>query len=137
MSEVSTSRRNVMRAIAILPSIIATPAVASAATGLVCTPVVSDADWRRIVSEYRAAVQTHNVHPCGTTLPGHPMHEQWEAEGSDLLDALCQALDRVMEYPVTDNAMLLERMEIAVKEFGGEDFMDSLLKDARRLTREA
>lgn len=133
MHEVSTSRRGVMRALAVIPSIIATPVAASAATGLICSPVTSDTEWQRIISEYHAAVQAHLVHPCGTTLPGHPMHEAWEAEGSDLLDAMCRALDRVMEFPVTDNTMLLEKMEIAVREFGGDNFMDCLLKDARRL----
>ena len=37
MSEVSTSRRAVMRALAIIPSIIATPSVASS-FGIICTP---------------------------------------------------------------------------------------------------
>jgi hypothetical protein len=33
-------------------------------------------------------------------------------ERDDLLDASSRALDRVLEYPVMDNAMLAEKMEL-------------------------
>ena len=66
MSEVSTSRRDVMRALAIIPSIIATPIAASAATGLVCTPASDNGRWAAVLADFEQAQKAHscafNVH---------------------------------------------------------------------------
>ena len=53
MHEVSTSRRAVMRALIIAPSIIATPVVASAAPGLVCIPATQRPEWLALLAEER------------------------------------------------------------------------------------
>lgn len=52
MSEVSTSRRAVMRALAILPAAIVTPPAAHAAVELVCSPA-GDAGWSTLLAEER------------------------------------------------------------------------------------
>ncbi len=53
MHELHSSRREVMRALIIAPSIIATP-VASAATGLVCTPTATqDPAWLALLEDER------------------------------------------------------------------------------------
>jgi len=60
MHEVSTSRREVMRAIAIIPSIIATPFAASAATGLVCAPTNDNARWASLLADFEQAQKAHS-----------------------------------------------------------------------------
>ncbi|NML88795.1 hypothetical protein HHL26_06900 [Sphingobium sp. TB-6] len=53
MNELHSSRREVMRALIIAPSLIATP-VASAATGLVCTPTTTqDPAWLALLEDER------------------------------------------------------------------------------------
>ena len=62
MHEVSTSRREVMRALIVAPSIIATPAVASAATGLVCTPTATqDPAWLVLLDNERHAATVYDI----------------------------------------------------------------------------
>ncbi|WP_352000012.1 hypothetical protein VVT58_01945 [Sphingobium sp. SJ10-10] len=56
MNELHSSRREVMRALVIVTSIIATPVAASAATGLVCTPTASqDPAWLALLEDERRA----------------------------------------------------------------------------------
>jgi len=118
-----TDRRTFLTAALITPVAIAAPAIAQG----------QQSGWRQIVAEYQASRRAYEAHPCGTTLDDHPMHEKWEAEGEMLLEMSDRALDRVMEFPVADNAMLLEKMQIAVKEFGGDNFMNIIMDDTARL----
>ena len=61
MNELHSSRRQVMRALIIAPSLIATP-VASAATGLVCLPTASqDPAWLALLKEEREAHSAYNI----------------------------------------------------------------------------
>lgn len=61
MPEVSTSRRAVMRALIIAPSIIATPFAASAAPGLVCIPATQHPEWLDLLSAERQASEDFTV----------------------------------------------------------------------------
>ena len=62
MSEVSTSRRGVMRALTVLPSIFATTAIANAATGLACIPTASqDPSWLALIDQERQTSLAYNV----------------------------------------------------------------------------
>ncbi|MFB0875343.1 MULTISPECIES: hypothetical protein [unclassified Sphingobium] len=54
MHELHGSRRDAMRALAILPIIIAAPTAASAATGLVCAPSADAAAWDAALAHYQA-----------------------------------------------------------------------------------
>ena len=62
MSEVSTSRRAVMRALAILPAVIVAPQTAQAAAQLVCAPQspVNDERWRALLAEMARADAAHS-----------------------------------------------------------------------------
>ncbi|EZP72356.1 hypothetical protein BV96_01789 [Sphingomonas paucimobilis] len=60
MHEVSTSRRAVMRALAILPAAIVTPAAAHAAVELVCAPPDNGARWASLLTNFEQAVETHS-----------------------------------------------------------------------------
>jgi len=59
MSEVPTSRRAVMRALAILPAAIVTPPTAHAAVELVCSPV-SDGRWAKLLADERRAATAYD-----------------------------------------------------------------------------
>jgi len=60
MSEVSTSRRAVMRALAILPAAIITPPAAHAAVELVCSPNNNSDRWVSLLADFDQAVKAHS-----------------------------------------------------------------------------
>ncbi|RYM11012.1 hypothetical protein [Sphingobium cupriresistens] len=81
MHEVATSRRGAMRALAIIPAIIAAPA-ASAATGLVCIPATQHADWLALLAEERRLSAAFDL----------MVDEQEEAD--DRFYAACEAAEK-------------------------------------------
>lgn len=129
MHEVATSRRDAMRALAMIPAIITAP-IAMAAPN-------PRAQWGGLVTQYRRDTAALNNHPYGSTCPSHPDYEALDAEHDQYLCRAARSLDAVMEYPVIDNRMLAEKMEIMVAEFGGDNFVSSIRDDARRLAKGA
>lgn len=117
-----TDRRSFLTAALIAPVAIVAPAMAAPRS-----------TWDRLLADYRSTTAAMNAHPYGNTLPCDPRYKAISADHERYLQKACRALDAVMEHPVTDNAMLAEKMEIAVNEFGGDNFMDRILKDAKRL----
>lgn len=62
MNELHSSRRAVMRALIVAPSIIATPAVAHAATGLICAPTATqDPAWLVLLEDERHAATAYDI----------------------------------------------------------------------------
>lgn len=118
-------RRSFLSALAIAPVVIAAPSLVQAAS-----PRVT---WDRLVADYLRANAAASAHPYGRTRPDDPLYDAMSNEHGELLGEACRRLDAVMEFPVSDNAMLAEKLEIAVKEFGDDDWLDSILGDARRL----
>ncbi|MBV2149549.1 hypothetical protein KRZ98_14850 [Sphingobium sp. AS12] len=131
MNTLTPSRRNVMRALAAIAT--GLPTLAYATPTLVCIPRPDTTAWDSLVADYRAATSVMNAHPYGSTCPSHPDYETLDADHDQYLCRAARSLDAVMEYPVTDNRMLAEKMEIMVAEFGGDNFVSSILADARRL----
>lgn len=135
MSGGDTTRRNVMRALAAITT--GLPTLAYASPALVCIARPDATAWDRLVEDYRAATAAANAHPYGSTSPSDPRYDAISVDHAQYLHKACRALDAVMEHPVTDNAMLAEKLEIAVKEFGGDNFFNCILADAQRLAEES
>lgn len=74
MREVATSRRDAMRALAIVPTLIAAPAIANVATGLVCTPTGISAGMTTALAAYRHAEKVSASYD--DTVYGPP-HKAW------------------------------------------------------------
>lgn len=62
MNTLTSSRRDVMRALAILPAMIAMPAAASAPTGLICTPLATTPQWQSAVKAMEAASDAYDAY---------------------------------------------------------------------------
>lgn len=77
MHELHSSRRTVMRALIIAPSLIATPIAASAATGLVCNPTGISEGMAAAIKAYREA--SARCDKFSTDVYG-PAWEAWRAE---------------------------------------------------------
>lgn len=71
MHEVTTSRRDAMRSLAILPAMIAMPAAASAAPMLVCAPAAPSAELVALIDAYRKASAASDRHHSEVYEPAH------------------------------------------------------------------
>lgn len=135
MRTLPSSRRDVMRAIAVL-SVASVPTLAFATPPLICSPAHGKGDrhaWEAAAADYQAALSAETAHPFGHTLRSHPEFERINAEHDVIMATRCRSLDTVMECPVPDHAALVEKLEIMVKEFDPEGFTDCIIADVRSL----
>lgn len=125
MSEVSTSRRAVMRALAILPAAIVTPPAAHAAVELICSPA-ANAGWGDLLARERRAAAAYDALADLEEAAYDRFYDarsaavaQWQAEWDDkagkpwkFIDArpVHEAKDTRVDAGVQDHNAFCERM---------------------------
>lgn len=138
MSEVSTSRRAVMRALAIVPTIIAVPAAASAATGLVCAPAH---ELAATIAEFHRLRLNYESHPVHDTYLDDPAYEAASADSDRAIDEMESVLDRALHIPSRSGADIAAKLELILKDYQDctipEDLLRIVADDARRLAGRA
>ena len=120
MSEVSTSRRAVMRALAILPAAIVAPPAAHAAVELVCSPA-GDAAWSTLITDEQRARETFEAGMEAQDLVYGRYHDALKAAEDDWHDRF--SARRFPAVPIVASETEVERearVEAAVQDWNAE-----------------
>lgn len=100
MNTLTSSRRDAMRSLAILPAMIAMPAAASAPTGLICTPLATTPQWQSAVKAMEAASDAYDAYFKAIYEP------MWSARRQKLTDEeaeLQRRIDAIPHYTTTSS----------------------------------
>lgn len=136
MHEVATSRRDAMRALAIISAIIAVPAVSPAAE-MACTPVAASA-WDHAMAQFKAAQRAEDAY-MGSKRDAWTSDDERELER--LIDARCDAEDRLIATPTPIMSAVIWKIEYARKRWVDftdwpDDWWASVMTDLRRFAGE-
>lgn len=124
MSELHSSRRDAMCALAILPTILAAPAAASAATGLTCLPTRA---FPAALAKYRKARADFDR-----------IAEEGDDKGADVAGNISdRAFEAMLRAPSRHAADIAIKIETLIFEYTDcimdEDRLALISQDARRL----
>lgn len=120
MSEVSTSRRAVMRALAILPAAIVAPPAAHAAVELVCSPA-GDSVWAALLAEERRASEAFDAAMEAQEFVYGRYHEAFQAAEDDWRDRFdARRFPTVPNVAGETDAQREKRVQAAVIDWNAE-----------------
>lgn len=135
MHEVASSRRDAMCSLAILPALIAMPAVATAAPMLVCAPADSLAE---AIFEFHRLTGVYDSHPVHDLLMSSPDWDLADEDSGQALNAIRRQLDICLRIPSRNGRDVATKIDLLRQHYQDFEIPDELLKlistDARRLT---
>jgi hypothetical protein len=134
MSEVPTSRRDVMRSLVILPSIIATPA--AAAPALICTPAEAT-DLPAMIAEYWRTMDEYDRHPVHALHLTDPNYERVNAASNAIHKRAVDLQMHILNTPSRSGADVGLKLDMILKDYEDcvlpDDLIAIVAKDAHRL----
>lgn len=129
MYEVATSRRDAMRALAILPTIIAAPTLAAPGS-----------DIPAMINEYWRLWEAYEAHPVHNLSMADPNYDAVERDGNRLHDAAEAQMQRILRAPSRTGRDVGLKIEMILKGYEDcvipEDLLKLVAVDARRLNGE-
>lgn len=138
MHEVATSRRDAMRALAMIPTMIAFPAVASAEPMLVCAPAGHLAE---AITEFYHLTAVYDRHPVHDMLLSSPDFAQVDRDSGLALAAIRRQLDTVLRIPSRNGQDVASKIDLLLHHYQDFEIPEDLLKlisvDARQMGRNA
>jgi hypothetical protein len=124
-----------MRSLAILPALIAMPAVANAAPMLVCAPADNLAE---AIAEFRRLTGVYDRHPVHDLLMSSPDWDLVDEDSGQALNAIRRQLKICLRIPSRDGRDVATKIDLLRLHYQDFEIPDELLKiistDARRLT---
>lgn len=150
MSELHSSRRDVMRALAIIPATLVAPAAANAAVGLVCAPAASIyPDWQAALADERKAALASESFYAAHVAPANAafdagtasisaVHEQEEAWG-DYTAAHADAVNALLLTPAPTLEDVVHKLRVGIRDYAfdgsgqGCKMLEIIASDIERL----